>query len=228
MLPGNSRFRQPLDTRKEATFATWTDTCDLFANQQVVQSPHEAAVENVVAMTKPPPVIRRSWTSQNWLSLAFALVVLAVAAAVLYPVFQASKAAGDRPVCISNVKRTGLSLIIYSTDFDDRFPLRDFWMDASTSYRANPSILHCPRVVNERESRGLYGYAFNRVLSAAKIPFDPGPVPLVFDSVNLARNASSSLDSLPNPGRHSGNMNVVGYADGSAKTTTFSSADHER
>ncbi|MFI5385823.1 MAG: hypothetical protein ACHQ50_06850, partial [Fimbriimonadales bacterium] len=37
--------------------------------------------------------------------------------------------------------------------------------------------------------------------------------PLIYDSVNLARNASDLVGSLPNPGRHHGHNNLC-FADG--------------
>ena len=51
-------------------------------------------------------------------------------------------------------------------------------------------------------------------------PLDGKPweqtAPMIYDSINYARNASDPLLSLPNPGRHEG-YNVIGYADGHAK-----------
>ena len=90
-------------------------------------------------------------------------------------------------------------------------------MDAIYPYHKNEWIERCPTFVKDKEvPKNLYGYAMNQAMSGAKPPPNPDTVPLIFESVNLARNASGTLDSLPNPGRHDG-KNSIGYADGHAK-----------
>ena len=89
-------------------------------------------------------------------------------------------------------------------------------MDTSEVYTKNPYLFHCPEL-QKKPDENIYGYAFNLELSSAKEPKDPDKVPLIFDSMNLAKNASGTLDSLPNPGRHH-EKNFVGFADSHAKS----------
>lgn len=142
------------------------------------------------------------------------VAVLVVLAAVLWPV-HAGGGPAPRSACYSNLKQLAVGHIIYADDYDERFPDRDVWMDALEPYTKNKDILICP-VIKELKDPHLYGYCFNAVLSSAKIPPNPEKVELVFDSINQARSASGTLESVPQPGRHK-SMNNIAYADGHAK-----------
>jgi prepilin-type processing-associated H-X9-DG protein len=144
------------------------------------------------------------------------LAVVVILSIVLFPLYAPRR--GARPVtrCLSNVKHLAGAMILYSQDNDGRFPLRDNWMDSTGSYR-RPRVVRCVIFADDRDSpRNQYGYAMNQAMSGAKEPANSGTVPLVFDSINLARNASGTLDSLPNPPRHE-EYNNIGYADGHAR-----------
>jgi prepilin-type processing-associated H-X9-DG protein len=156
------------------------------------------------------------WESLSWLELLMVLLVFALLGAILFPVYTNGGPTRRHP-CISRVKQLALATIIYISDYDDRFPPRDSWMDGIFPYHKNESIERCPTFAfDEKAPKNLYGYAMNQAMSGAKPPPNIATVPLIFDSVNLARSASGTLDSLPNPGRHKG-MNVIGFADGHVK-----------
>jgi len=126
---------------------------------------------------------------------------------------------------MSHVKQIAYMQILYSADFDDRYPLRDNWMDSTTGYRKGDDMLRCPTFADDRNApKNQYGYAMNQAMSGRKPPPNYAEVPLVFDSINLARNASGTLDSLPDPPRH-GKGNIIGYADGHAKGVEPSSIE---
>lgn len=65
----------------------------------------------------------------------------------------------------------------------------------------------------------LFGYAYSS--KVAEKVYDELPSPeshtLIYDSSNLARNASDAVTSLPNPPRHRGRNNIA-YADGHARS----------
>lgn len=151
----------------------------------------------------------------------FALVVivlgaLTVVSIVLYPIVAIAPTTDHRPRCLSHLKQSALSLIMYTTDWNDRFPNRDRWVDATLTYGKNEEIYRCPEIAKVNPKQ--YGYAFNAQLSLAKIPQNEDTFPMVYDSVNLAKNASDSVNSLPNPPRHSdGKVNYMAYADGRVK-----------
>lgn len=144
--------------------------------------------------------------------------VLLVLAAILWPVSTGSPRSPKKQ-CLSNVKQLAVGHLIYISDYDDRFPNRDDWMDAIQPYTKNEGIFRCP-VVAESKDPHLYGYCFHSILSNAKLPAHPETVELVFESISRARNASGNLESLPKPGRHKsskGGFNNIAYADGHVK-----------
>ncbi len=148
----------------------------------------------------------------EWVVVGLALVV---AAWIFMPIY-----AGQRPVavqarCLSNLKQLATGFTIYSADYDDKFPNRDVWTGIIQLYTKNLEIYKCP-AFEEAKDPQVYGYCFNRRLSNAALPPNPEKVELVFDSINLAKNASGTQESLPRPGRHNG-KNVIAYADGHAK-----------
>jgi len=114
--------------------------------------------------------------------------------------------------CISHIKQLALANLMYAANYDDVLPDRDHWVDQAWPYAKDTAIFKCPGV-----GQSVYGYAFNSKLSHKKVPVEADTTPLVYDSVNEARNASDPFTSLPKPGRHNG-QNVVAYADAHAKS----------
>ena len=146
------------------------------------------------------------------------LVTIAAGAAAGYLFWPAVDRPGEKRslTCFSNVKQLGLALVLYANDHDDRFPDRDQWMDAAGEYAKGPQIFHCPEVA-KRDAWNRFGYSFDAALSRQQtFKFDEQAAPLVYDSVNEARNASDRFNSLPKPGRHDGANNIV-FTDAHAR-----------
>lgn len=143
------------------------------------------------------------------------LAVVGFVGAVLFPVYAcACKRATPATACLSNVKQLATALIIYTSDYDDRLPNRDRWMDAISHITKNPRVFIDPEIKTEEQ----YGYAFDSHLSNRNVNSfkKPEQHSMLYDSINLARNASDPFNSLPNPGRHKG-KNSIAYLDGHAK-----------
>lgn len=155
--------------------------------------------------------------------VAVILAILAGLAFLFWPIgVGGSKGYAKKTMCLSNLKRLSVSTIIYAADYNELLPNRDTWLDDIYPYIKTQDKLICP-IVNQERNPQLYGYAFNGRLSSAKSPAKPEAVPLIFESINLAKNASGDLDSLPSPGRHphytsKNGANNIGYADGHAKS----------
>lgn len=145
--------------------------------------------------------------------IAFAVILLGfILGPILFP-------GGYRPpptaLCLSHLKQIAMAELMYQSESDDRFSDKDQWMDLLHPYVRGEQVFHCTVV-----ARGAYGYAFNSALSGAKTPSKATEVPMVYDSSNLARDASDRVTSLPTGGRHrqSGEpKNVIFYADGHGK-----------
>jgi len=158
----------------------------------------------------------------------FALGMLATPALKRFK--QAQREFGRTNVCLSNIQQVSRGMTMYAQDYDDRLPAATNWMDGITPYAESAgakdgSVLQCPTVqaVNPK----AYGYAYNSKLSGARLTKLTGAAltPIIYDSSNLAKNASDPQTSLPSPPRHrarrmrqgGGRLNIMGYADGHAK-----------
>ena len=141
-------------------------------------------------------------------------VLIMVLAALLFPVFAQARDKAREITCISNLKQIGLATMMYSQDYDERFPPGD-WMDSVKPYVKNEQIFHCPSVTKNLDSPS-FGYAYNSHLikaSLSKISV-PNRVYLIFDSTDLTRNAVSPGDNVASA-RHLGGANYA-FADGHA------------
>lgn len=142
--------------------------------------------------------------------------ILMVLGAILFPVYAcACTKASPRRACLSQVKQLATALIIYTSDYDERLPNRDSWIDATHDYIKDARLYVDPEI----KAKGQHGYSFDSRLSNRdqSLVKQPDQHPLVYDSINLARNASDPFNSLPNPGRHEG-RNSIGYLDGHVKS----------
>jgi len=138
-------------------------------------------------------------------------LVFVVFAMILYPHF--AKVYQDRYSSpLPQIKQNALALLAYANDHDEKMPDRDVWMDRVSPYLNSEESLHAPEIV-ALGNPGLYGFAFNSSLSGRAVSGDAAGTPLVYDSVNLARNASDPYLSLPYPGRRDGKDGVA-FADG--------------
>lgn len=64
--------------------------------------------------------IRKAFTL---IELLVVIAIIAILAAILFPVFAQAKDAAKTTVAISNLKQTGLAMLMYTNDYDDCLPL---------------------------------------------------------------------------------------------------------
>jgi prepilin-type N-terminal cleavage/methylation domain-containing protein/prepilin-type processing-associated H-X9-DG protein len=60
------------------------------------------------------------------IELLVVVAIIAILAAILFPVFAQAKTAAKKTVDLSNVKQLGTMIMLYASDYDDRFPLTSF------------------------------------------------------------------------------------------------------
>jgi prepilin-type N-terminal cleavage/methylation domain-containing protein len=100
-------------------------------------------------------VIRRAFTL---IELLVVIAIIAILAAILFPVFAQAKEAAKDTVNLSNQKQTGLAILMYSTDFEDVFPLAQRyeptytalfgsapWSTETQPYMKSWGLLHHPK-----------------------------------------------------------------------------------
>jgi prepilin-type processing-associated H-X9-DG protein len=144
---------------------------------------------------------------------------LACLGAILFPVFASAEAAAKHTACLSNVKQSVTALLMYSSDSEDKMPPRDSWMDATLPYTMSENVWRCPEV--DHWNATVFGYSYNSWLQFRKEEDvqEPYRTPCVYDSLNLARNASDPYLSRPpiRPAPPHYRRCNVGYLDGHAK-----------
>jgi prepilin-type N-terminal cleavage/methylation domain-containing protein/prepilin-type processing-associated H-X9-DG protein len=115
------------------------------------------------------------------IELLIVISIIAILAAILFPVFGRARENARRTSCQSNLKQIGLALLQYSQDYDEMF-IADWyaappatspglsnpdgsqykWMDAALSYIKTEQVFTCPS-----DTRATTRYIYYRDLPAA-------------------------------------------------------------
>jgi prepilin-type N-terminal cleavage/methylation domain-containing protein/prepilin-type processing-associated H-X9-DG protein len=93
------------------------------------------------------------------IELLVVVAIIAILAAILFPVFARARENARRASCQSNLKQIGLGLIQYTQDYDEAVPADVFvsvqasdathykWMDAIYPYVKSTQIFDCPSIM---------------------------------------------------------------------------------
>ena len=175
----------------------------------------EAAAPPVGAPGLPDtPRARHGWTA--WIIAAVIIgagvVVVAILAAVMLPVFARAREKARQTSCLSSIKQLGMACMMYSADWDEQFPTATDSLGFEQQvfpYVRNQGLFTCPSAPNEQ------GYEWNPNLAgmSTKDIGNPANVPALWDA------GAQLADVTPPPGVTSGRHNRgdnVEYADGHA------------
>ena len=66
------------------------------------------------------------------IELLVVIAMIAILAALLFPVFAQSREKARQTSCLSNLKQTGLATLLYVQDYDEMFPI-NLYLDLSNS-----------------------------------------------------------------------------------------------
>jgi prepilin-type processing-associated H-X9-DG protein len=114
--------------------------------------------------------------------------------------------------CPENLTALYNAAMNYADGHDGKLPPADKWMDELKA-NVKDEQLRCPAVL------GGYGYSMNPEVGGKSLVAvaDKSKTPLFYDSTDTAVDAHASVDSVPKPGRHGGQNNII-YLDGQVKT----------
>jgi prepilin-type N-terminal cleavage/methylation domain-containing protein/prepilin-type processing-associated H-X9-DG protein len=115
------------------------------------------------------PSERRGFTL---IELLVVIAVIALLAAILFPVFSRAREKARQSSCASNIKNLGTAVLMYTQDFDETLPLAAYqvppsdvltWHDLTDAYVKNQQIWHCPSSAVKKTDGGgkittHYGY----------------------------------------------------------------------
>jgi len=78
------------------------------------------------------------------IELLVVIAIIAILAAILFPVFAQAREKARQTTCLNNVKQIALATLMYTEDWDERFPTLADW-----NYAPGPSY-HALNVLNDR------------------------------------------------------------------------------
>jgi hypothetical protein len=149
--------------------------------------------------------------SASAVMLVPAVGATAVGAGLLLPALAKAKGRAQTITSVSQLKQLGLAARMYANDHQDKFPNAKTWCDDLQEIVGNPKTYKAPNDQNP----GRCSYAYNERLSGmeeSKI----SPQTVLFFEADGDWNLSGGPDLLLTRPR-SGNLYVIGFADGSVQ-----------
>lgn len=140
------------------------------------------------------------------------LMIMAILAAILFPVFARARQSARASACLQNVQQISTAMMQYQTSWDDRCPPAKDWQTALEPHVKSPVVWRCPA-----DQSGRPSYAMNTKLSGIRRADVAGPadVVMIFES-SPGDNQGGGPELLPSEPRHMG-THMIGCADGHVK-----------
>ncbi|GAB4452498.1 MAG: hypothetical protein OHK0029_03530 [Armatimonadaceae bacterium] len=181
---------------------------------------HCAVIGRAKCPSHPGAVCTRGQrTAFTLIELLVVIAVIALLAAILFPVFAQAREKARQSSCLSNLKQITLATLMYQQDYDGTLPLYTqnwltYWCGGRAafgapfekqrailwSYIKNGDLQHCPSYTGSANLGGL-GYGYNRLLCLTS-RYTPNPA----NDAELTHSASTILfgdagqKDFPNPG----------------------------
>jgi len=107
----------------------------------------------------------------TWWEMLIVLVILAIIAALLFPITGIGHPVAPRSTCQSYIKQIGLGIKQYVQDYNEKYPLvnsgQEGWMDILQPYLKSTQLFQCPSD-NSGSVDGTTDYYYNARLAGQK------------------------------------------------------------
>ncbi len=133
------------------------------------------------------------------------IIVASVAAAVIVTAFAVQAVSHrldqrDAMSCEGNFYSLAIAMEMYATDYDERYPPADRWVDLTQHYIRSAPTYRCPR--DRSTARSSYG--MNSAVSGMQMMSVPDDVVRLYETAHPGDNPHGSPDDVPFPPRHLG------------------------
>ena len=129
--------------------------------------------------------MRRQQSGFTFMELLLVGALIAILAAILFPVFSQAQKKGQAAACLSNLQQMSIALQLYAQDHFGHFPPEDNDVTPLSAYLRDEEVFHCPGAeTGETFSWNLPTYAYrggyahddlpNRILVADTQPRHSG------------------------------------------------------
>lgn len=78
------------------------------------------------------------------IELSFVISIIAILAAILFPVFARARESARRSSCASNLSQIGVALNMYAQNYNGRYPKKNNELGPVLRYTSNVDIFYCP------------------------------------------------------------------------------------
>jgi len=172
-------------------------------------------------------------TGFTLIELLVTIAIIAILAAILFPVFARARENARRSSCMNNLKQFGLAVMQYTQDYDETYPYANdyshggqwatsmiFWSEILKPYHKSNQIFYCPSspYSPSRNPWPIYGnYAANRRILLLS---DSGKPPLSLAAVAAPAQTYLFFDAGTysiDPANVTGPKGVASYLPGTAK-----------
>jgi prepilin-type processing-associated H-X9-DG protein len=148
----------------------------------------------------------------RWGRFAILTLVLLATMVVLVPLlrFAAAQAAQPhRELCQSHLRQLGAGLMMYSQDYDDRYPPANGWSTVLLPYLKTTTLYQCPADA----AKNSFAMNANLDCRPMRTVAQPATLAALFESNMHVAGAAGRAEAVADPPRHFGTNNYV-FADG--------------
>jgi len=78
------------------------------------------------------------------IELSFVISIIAILAAILFPVFSGARESARRSSCASNLSQIGVALNMYAQNYDGHYPKKNNGFGPLYSYAKSVDVFYCP------------------------------------------------------------------------------------